>query len=168
MAHSQQGASVEQGATHSMGEDSRFVAAVLRDVLPVLARIQSRSPQSAASASFGQMSTETLAAVAFVSDLGADSLRRLTAYLEANAEKFDGLESCAPLVAHAARALAARDYGQCFNLLFDVYRAIALLRTEEPKLPFPGSVKDVSMDARNAGAARSDPERGETSPSQPH
>jgi len=168
MVFSQQNAFVGQGPTHGMGEDLRVVAALLRDVLPVLTRIQSRSSQSTASVQFGQMSPEAVAAVALVSDLAADNLRRLTAYLDANAEKHEGLESCAPLVANAARALAARDYSQCFNLLFDVYRNIAILRMDDPKMSFPGSGKDFSMNGRNARDAHSDVEGGETSPGQPH
>lgn len=122
--------------------------------MPVLARIQMRSPQMPLSGTFGQMPVEATAAVALVSDMGADSLRRLTAYLDANAEKFEGLENCAPLVASAARALAARDYAQTFTLIFDVYRTIAMLRAEEPRLPLPGSIKSVQSEKRKGGEER--------------
>jgi hypothetical protein len=130
-------------------QDLRELSAVLQDIIPTLDRIQNRSPQSAALGVFAQQSVETLAAVSLVSDLGADSLRRLTAYLDANAENFAGLENLAPSVAAAARALAARDYAQAFTLLFDVYRNIAILRLDDPRLPTPGSVPN-----RLAGESR--------------
>jgi hypothetical protein len=151
------------------GEDSRMLAAVLQDIMPVLARIQTRSPQTVLPGQFGQMSAETTAAVALVSDLGADSLRRLTAYLDAHAGKFDGLDSCAPLVAAAARALAARDYAQTFTLIFDIYRTIALLRADDPTLPLPGSIKNVAMDGRKGDEARrSDDDNQEASSGPQH
>jgi hypothetical protein len=172
MAHSQAGAFNGQGALRGMdnpGEDTRMLAAVLQDIMPVLARIQTRSPQPMAPGLSGPISTETVAAVALVCDLGADSLRRLTAYLDANAGKFDGLENCAPLVAAAARALAARDYAQTFTLLFDIYRTIAMLRVDDQGLPLPGSVKIVSMEGRKDDAARrSGADDQEASTGQPH
>ncbi len=172
MAHSQPGAFFGQGAPRGMdnpGDDSRTLAAVFQDIMPVLARIQTRSPQTILPGSPGQMSVETVAAVALVSDLGADSLRRLTAYLDANAGKFEGLENCAPLVAAAARALAARDYAQTFTLLFDIYRMIAMLRLDDPRLPLPGSIKNVSMEGRKGdGTRQADADDQEGSPGQAH
>ena len=168
MAHAQSGAFFQHGAARGAdnpAEESRVLASVFQDIMPVLARIQMRSP--APTAGFGQMPPETVAAVALVSDLGADSLRRLTAYLDAHAGKFEGLENCAPLVAAAARALAARDYAQCFTLLFDVYRTIAMLRAEDAGLPLPGSIKTVSVDGREGDEARRFDGDG-SSPSPPH
>ena len=153
MVHSQQGAFLGQSAPRnfqSSGDDLRMVAGLLNDIMPVLARIQARSPQTAAPRPQGQMSLEALAAVAFVSDLGADSLRRLTAYLDVNATKFEALEDCAPVVASAARALAARDYAQAFALLFDVYRTIASLRNDDPELPAPDSVALLRPETRQS------------------
>ncbi len=158
MVRSQQGASSGQGAArnmHNSGEDLRMLAGVLNEIMPVLDRIQARSPQTAAPGFQGQMSPETLAAVAFVSDLGADSLRRLTAYLDANATKSEGLENCAPIVAAAARALAARDYAQAFTLLFEVYRAVAVLRSDDPELPAPGSIANLPTEERQGEETRS-------------
>lgn len=162
MVYSQQSAFFAQGASRGIenpGDDLRMLASVLQDIMPVLARIQTRSPQTMPSGTAGPMSVETAASVALVSDLGADSLRRLTAYLDAHAEKNEGLENCAPLVAAAARALAGRDYAQSFTLLFDVYRTIALLRLDDPKLPLPGSIKNVAMDEsqRYGGESKDSP-----------
>jgi len=131
-----------------------MVAAVLKDIMPVLTRIQSRAPQTTSPRSVSQTPVETTAAVAMVSDLGADSLRRLTAYLDAHAEKFDGLETCAPIVEAAAHAFAAREYERSFTLIFEVYRAIAMLRNDDPKLPLPGAVKGASTDAHKSGEPR--------------
>ncbi len=172
MAHSLPGAVFGQGAARGMdnpGEDVRMLAAVFQDIMPILARIQTRAPQTPLPGFAGQVSAETVAAVALVSDMGADSLRRLTAYLDANAGKFEGLENCAPLVAAAARALAARDYAQSFTLIFDAYRTIAMLRADDENMPLPGSIKNVSMDRRKGDAARqSDAANEENSSGQPH
>jgi hypothetical protein len=169
MVRSQQGAFSGQGAARNMqnsGDDLRMLAGVLNDIMPVLARIQARSPQTAAPGSYGQMSLETLAAISFVSDLGGDSLRRLTAYLDANATKFEGLQNCAPIVAGAARALAARDYAQAFTLLFDVYRTIAVLRDDNPELPAPGSMANLPGEDRQGEETRpSDDKRDGRRPS---
>ncbi len=169
MVRSQQGAFSGQGAARNMpnsGDDLRMLAGVLNDIMPVLDRIQARSPQTAASGFHGQMPLETLAAVAFVSDLGADSLRRLTAYLDANATKFEALENCAPIVAAAARALAARDYAQGFTLLFEVYRVIAILRSDDPGLPAPGSIANLPAESRQGEETRAtDDKREERRPS---
>ena len=172
MAHSASGGYFGQSAPKGMdntGEDSRVLAAVFQDIIPVLTRIQTRSPQANQAASFGQISVESAAAVALVSDLGADSLRRLTMYLDVNAGRFEGLENCAPIVAAAARALAGRDYAQTFTLIFDVYRTIALLRAEDQRLPLPGSIKNVSMDERRSEESRrADGDNQEGSSAPPH
>lgn len=164
MAHSQQGGFAGQSARfmEGSGEDLRALASVLQDIMPVLARIQTRSTQSPGLGFPGQTSVETAAAVALVSDLGADSLRRLTAYLDANAEKFQGLESCAPFVASAARALAARDYAQAFTHLFEVYRIIAVLRSDDPAIPTPGSIALKALEKR--ASAEVEAEREESKP----
>lgn len=138
-------------------EDLRELTAVLQDIMPILDRIQNRSPQAAALGVYSQTSVETLAAVALVSDLGADSLRRLTAYLDAHCEEFSELENCAPMLAGAARALAARDFAQAFTLLFHVYRAITLARLEDHRLPAPASVP--SRLAGDAARGAQDDER---------
>ena len=157
MIQSQHGAFPGKGAmrgAENSGDDLRMLAGVLNDIMPVLTRLQSRAPQVAGTRAEAPQSLETQAAVAFVSDLGADSLRRLTAYLDANAAHYDELENCASIVAAAARALAARDYAQAFTLLFEVYRTIAVLRAEDPRAPAPGSVNNPSAEDR--------PQRDET------
>jgi hypothetical protein len=75
------------------------------------------------------------AAVSLVGDITADSLRNLSAYLEANAGRHAGLENCVPIVTQAARSFAARDYAQAFNLIWLAYRVIATIRAADPQLP---------------------------------
>lgn len=75
------------------------------------------------------------AAVNLVEDITADSLRTLSTYLENYAGHHQGLESCIPMVTHAARCFAARDYGQTLGLIWQVYRAITALRAGNPQLP---------------------------------
>ena len=54
-----------------------MLSAVLQDIMPTLARIQTRAPHASPGAQ-PHMTPEAAAAIAMVSDLGADSLRRLT------------------------------------------------------------------------------------------
>ena len=75
------------------------------------------------------------AAVNLVGDITADSLRNLSAYLEANAGRHAGLENCVPIVTQAARSFAARDYAQAFNLIWLAYRVIATIRAADPQIP---------------------------------
>jgi hypothetical protein len=75
------------------------------------------------------------AAVNLAGDITADSLRNLSAYLEANAGRHAGLENCVPIVTQAARSFAARDYAQAFNLIWLAYRVIATIRAGDPQLP---------------------------------
>jgi hypothetical protein len=84
------------------------------------------------------------AAVSLVGDITADSLRNLSAYLEANAGRHAGLENCVPIVTQAARSFAARDYAQAFNLIWLAYRVIATIRAADPQIP---PVRDSRLDS---------------------
>ena len=77
------------------------------------------------------------AAESLIGDMIADSLRRLSAYLETNAGLNAGLEGCVPIVTQAARSFAARDYAQAFNLVWLAYRAIETIRAADPRIPPP-------------------------------
>jgi hypothetical protein len=77
------------------------------------------------------------AAVAFVEDITADSLRTLSGYLETYANQHQVLQSCVPIITQAARAFAARDYAQTFGLIWQAYRVITALRAGNPQLPPP-------------------------------
>jgi hypothetical protein len=163
MAHSQRGAPSSQNPglnnppfTAGAENPALGIQDVLRDIMPVLARLQMRAPQTPQPGPAGPVSAEVTAAVALVSDMAADSLWRLTAYLDAHAGKFATLENCVPLVATAAHALAARDYARCFTVIFDVYRALAIIRADDPDLPMPASIKPADMARGDSGERPSD------------
>jgi hypothetical protein len=75
------------------------------------------------------------AAASLVADITADSLRNLSNYLESNVGAHPGLESCVPVVTQAARAFAARDHAQAFNMIWLTYRLIATIRAIDPQIP---------------------------------
>jgi hypothetical protein len=75
------------------------------------------------------------AAVNLIGDITADALRNLSAYLEAHAGRHAGLAQCIPIVTQAAQAFAARDYAPAFNLIWQAYRVIAMIRATDPQLP---------------------------------
>ena len=75
------------------------------------------------------------AAENLVGDIIADSLRTLSAYLEANAGRHAGVENCVPIVTQAAHRFAARDYAEAFNLIWLAYRTIETIRATDPQLP---------------------------------
>jgi len=156
MTHSSRGASFYgTGASRGFdfsGEDPGAMGSVLQDIIPVLARIQSRSSHGSIPGLPGLVSSEAVAAVAMVADLGADSLRRLTAYLDEETGKHEGLEHCVPLVSAAAQALGARDYALAFTMIFDCYRTIAMLRVGDSSLPLPGSLKTPALAGRRGDA----------------
>jgi len=71
----------------------------------------------------------------FIADIIAEQLRTFSAYLEANAGQYAGLQNCVPIVTQAAHRFAGRDYAQAFNLLWLAYRAIEMIRTGDPRVP---------------------------------
>jgi hypothetical protein len=75
------------------------------------------------------------AAVSFVEDITADSLRNLSAYLDAHAEHHSELGPCVAVVTQAARCFAMRDYTQALGLIWEAYRVIAAARIANPQLP---------------------------------
>ena len=77
------------------------------------------------------------AAENFVGDIITEQLRTLSAYLEANAGQYAGLQNSVPIVTQAAHRFAARDYAQAFNLIWLAYRGIETARVADPKVPPP-------------------------------
>ena len=77
------------------------------------------------------------AAENFIGDIITEQLRLLSAYLEANAGQYAGLQNSVPIVTQAAHRFAARDYAQAFNLIWLAYRAIEAARLADPKVPPP-------------------------------
>jgi hypothetical protein len=112
--------------------------------MPLLLRIQEQ-PLGQQSFSFSLLDPPNLmaqnamldhqAAVSLVEDITADSLRRLSSYLETHAGHHPELQKGIGVVTQAAHCFAARDYGQAFALICEAYRAFTILRTINPQLP---------------------------------
>lgn len=127
-------------AAASQPPDVAQLVTLLGSLMPLLLRFQSQvleppfqvGPGNAAAL---DPALDHQAAVNLVGDITADSLRNLSAYLENHAGRHPGLESCVPIVTQAARSFAARDYAQSFNLIWQAYRMIAMIRAGDPQLP---------------------------------
>ena len=142
-------------ASQPQSSDIQQLVGLLSNLMPLLLRFQSQAPQPQAfpsqafsSQAFGQPfqggpgnavipnpALDHQAAENLVGDITAGSLRTLSAYLEANAGRHAGLESCVPIVTQAAHRFAARDYAEAFNLIWLAYRAIETIRATDPQLP---------------------------------
>ena len=88
-----------------------------------------------ASGSSANPALDQQAAVTFVEDITADSLRALSSFLETQEGRYPGLDTCVPIVTRAAQSFAMRDYAQAFNLIWQAYRVIAAVRAANPQLP---------------------------------
>jgi ectoine hydroxylase-related dioxygenase (phytanoyl-CoA dioxygenase family) len=129
-------------ASQSQPSDSDIaqLAGLLSNLMPLLLRFQSQALEQPFQAGPGNAVTpnpalDHHAAENLVADIIAGSLRTLSAYLEANAGRHAGLESCVPIVTRAARRFAARDYAEAFNLIWLAYRAIETIRATDPQIP---------------------------------
>lgn len=121
-------------------QDTHKLIAQLTSLMPLLLRLHGQfSPPSPQSAPGGFMAPNpTLdhhAAVNLVEDITAGSLRTLSTYLEANFERNAGLQGCVTIITQAAQCYAARDFAQAFELIWQVYRVITMLRAADPQLP---------------------------------
>jgi hypothetical protein len=108
--------------------------------MPLLLHFQSQTqqqPYQAGNFVVPDPALDRQAAESLIGDMIAESLRTLSAYLEANAGLYAGLQSCVPIVTQAAHRFAARDYAQAFNLIWLTYRAIETIRTADPRIPPP-------------------------------
>jgi hypothetical protein len=126
--------------------DLQQLIGLLGNLMPLLVRFQTQTfAQFPLGGGLGmsQSALDHQAAVSFVGDITANSLRNLSSYLETHAGRHAGLESCVPIVAQAERSLAARDYAQAFDLLWQAYRVIAWMRATDPQLP-PLQATDTS------------------------
>jgi hypothetical protein len=146
--------------------DTQTLIALLSSLLPLLQRMQAQmsvppltSPDQSLlgqGSPFGQPNpaapnpvVDHQAAVSFVEDITADSLRNLSTYLDAHAEHYSELGPCVAVVTQAARCLAMRDYAQAFGLIWQAYRVIAAARMANPQLP--------TLRAGQAGVATATP-----------
>ncbi len=118
--------------------DVQQLIGLLGNLMPLLVRFQSQPfAQFALSNGPGisQPALEHQAAVIFVGDIAALSLQNLSTYLETNSGRYASLESCVPIVTQAERSLAAHDYAQAFDLIWQAYRMIVFIRATDPQIP---------------------------------
>ena len=113
---------------------------LLSNLMPLLLRFQSQALEQPFQAGPGNVeipnpALDHQAAENLIAHITAGSLRRLSAYLEANAGRHAGLESCVPIVTQAAHRFAARDYAEAFNLIWLAYRTIETIRATDPQIP---------------------------------
>ncbi len=132
-------------------QDLQQLVGLLGNLMPLLLRLQSQAfPQEAYPSQAFDPSLQGRAGFAtpnpaldrqasenFISDIIAEQLRTFSAYLEANAGQYAGLQNCIPIVTEAAHRFVARDYAQAFNLIWLAYRAIETIRAADPRLPPP-------------------------------
>jgi hypothetical protein len=116
------------------------LAALLGSLMPLLQRFQSQVLEEPARVGPGHVvvpnpALDHQAAVNLVGDFIAVSLRTLSSYLEANAERYAGLDGCVPIVTLAAHRFAAHDYAHAFDLIWQAYRVIATIRAADPAIP---------------------------------
>ncbi len=120
--------------------DIEQLVGLLSGLMPLLLHFQSQTqqqPYQAANFVVPDPALDRQAAESLIGDMIAESLRTLSAYLEANAGLYAGLQSCVPMVTQAAHRFAARDYAQAFNLIWLTYRAIETIRAADPRIPPP-------------------------------
>ena len=120
--------------------DLEQLVGLLSGLMPLLLHFQSQTqqqPYQAGNFVVPDPALDRQAAESLIGDMIAESLRTLSAYLEANAGLYAGLQSCVPIVTQAAYRFAARDYAQAFNLIWLMYRAIETIRTADPRIPPP-------------------------------
>ena len=128
--------------------DIQHLVGLLGSLMPLLLHFQSQvlkepypeQPLQSAQSTPGNAAVpnpalDHLAAGNLAADITADSLRTLSTYLEGNAGRHPGLESCVPIVTQAAHRFAAQDYAQAFNLIWLSYRAIETIRADDPRIP---------------------------------
>ncbi len=127
-------------ASQPQSSDIQQLVGLLGNLMPLLLRFQPQVLEQPfqggpGNAAFPNPALDHQAAENLVGDITAGSLRRLSVYLEANAGRHAGLESCVPIVTQAAHRFAARDYAEAFNLIWQAYRAIETIRAADPQLP---------------------------------
>ena len=120
--------------------DVEQLVGLLSGLMPLLLHFQSQTqqqPYQAGNFAVPDPALDRQAAESLIRDMIAESLRTLSAYLEANAGPYASLQSCVPIVTQAAHRFAARDYTQAFNLVWLTYRAIETIRAADPRIPPP-------------------------------
>ncbi len=127
-------------ASQPRPSDIQQLVGLLGNLMPLLMRLQSQAFEQPFQTMPGSLPIpnpvlDRQAAENMIGDMIGESLRALSAFLEANAAQHAGLENCVPIVTQAAHRFAARDYAQAFNLIWLTYRTIETIRAADPRLP---------------------------------
>jgi len=127
-------------ASQPRPSDIQQLVGLLGNLMPLLMRLQSQAFEQPFQTMPGSLPIpnpvlDRQAAENMIGDMIAESLRALSAFLEANAAQHAGLENCVPIVTQAAHRFAVRDYAQAFNLIWLTYRTIETIRAADPRLP---------------------------------
>jgi hypothetical protein len=127
-------------ASQPRPSDIQQLVGLLGNLMPLLLRLQSQGFEQPFQTVPGNLPIpnavlDRQASENMMGDMIAESLRSLSAYLEANATQHAGLGNCIPIVTHAAHSFAARDYAQAFNLIWMTYRTIEAIRAADPRVP---------------------------------
>ena len=127
-------------ASQARPSDIQQLVGLLGNLMPLLMRLQSQAFEPPFQTMPGSLPIpnpvlDRQAAENMIGDMIAESLRALSAFLEANAAQHAGLENCVPIVTQAAHRFAARDYAQAFNMIWLTYRTIETIRAADPRLP---------------------------------
>jgi hypothetical protein len=120
--------------------DIQQLVGLLGNLMPLLMQFQSQAVEQPFQTAPGNIvvpnpAFDRQAAENLIGDMIAESLRLLSAFLEANAGLHAGLESCVPIVTQAAHRFAERDFAQAFNLIWLAYRTIETIRAIDPRVP---------------------------------
>jgi len=127
-------------ASQPRPSDIQQLVGLLGNLMPLLMRMQSQAFEQPFQTMPGSLPIpnavlDRQASENMIGDMIAESLRALSAFLEANAAQHAGLENCVPIVTQAAHRFAARDYAQAFNLIWLTYRTIETIRAADPRVP---------------------------------
>jgi len=127
-------------ASQPRPSDIQQLVGLLGNLMPLLMRLQSQAFEQPFQTMPGSLPIpnpvlDRQAAENMIGDMIAESLRALSAFLEANAAQHAGLENCVPIVTQAAHRFAVRDYAQAFNLIWLTYRTMETIRAADPRLP---------------------------------
>ena len=127
-------------ASQPRPSDIQQLVGLLGNLMPLLMRLQSQAFEQPFQTMPGGLPIpnpvlDRQAAENMIGDMISESLRALSAFLQANAAQHAGLENCVPIVTQAAHKYAARDYAQAFNLIWLTYRTIETIRAADPRLP---------------------------------
>jgi hypothetical protein len=132
-----------KGATGTSGgrsanADPQALVGLLENLVPLLLHFQTQAFGPAGPGRFAGgpgSHIEQQAATAFTEDVLLDALRNLSSYVQKNESRYPGLENYTSVIADARQALFAGDYQRALGLVFEAYRAIAILRAIKPELP---------------------------------